>query len=156
MGCYPAGIIRFGHSVFVVARSPDHGAHARDCRPAPMMPSQAEGEIPLWEALEQLGGQGRPKEIYPIVTGKFPDLKHDGRTVELTCRALVSVHVSYANPPQAAQERAPEQPDDVGCPYLVAVTFSPPVFAAVFCPALHSFLPFASWRLRAPHFRQSA
>ena len=39
-----------------------------------MLPSQKEVEVPLLEALEKLGGKGRPKDIYPLVTKKFPQI----------------------------------------------------------------------------------
>lgn len=40
-----------------------------------MLPKQREVEIPLLEALAELGGQGEPKEIYPLVTGEFPEIR---------------------------------------------------------------------------------
>jgi restriction system protein len=39
-----------------------------------MIPSQAEIEIPLLEAIESRGGEAPPSEIYPLVTAKFPQL----------------------------------------------------------------------------------
>ena len=39
-----------------------------------MIPPQAEIEVPLLEALVQLGGQAKPKDVYPIVTAKFPQV----------------------------------------------------------------------------------
>jgi restriction system protein len=41
-----------------------------------MIPEQKEIEIPLLEVLVDLGGQGKPKEIYPPVTKKFTEI-HD-------------------------------------------------------------------------------
>ena len=38
------------------------------------MPKQPEIEIPLLEVISSLGGNGQPKEIYPLVTNKFPQL----------------------------------------------------------------------------------
>jgi len=37
-----------------------------------MLPKQKDIEIPLLQVLVELGGEGRPKEIYPLVTAKFP------------------------------------------------------------------------------------
>jgi len=42
-----------------------------------MLPKQREIEIPLLEVLVEIGGEGEPREIYPLVTGKFPDLRED-------------------------------------------------------------------------------
>lgn len=39
-----------------------------------MLPKQNDVEIPLLQVLVELGGQGRPKEIYPLVTNKFPQI----------------------------------------------------------------------------------
>jgi len=39
-----------------------------------MLPKQKDVEIPLLEVLVELGGQGKPKEIYPLVTKKFPQI----------------------------------------------------------------------------------
>jgi len=44
-----------------------------------MMPKQSLIEIPLLQVLNELGGEGIPKEIYPRVTAKFPDLTEDDR-----------------------------------------------------------------------------
>lgn len=38
------------------------------------MPKQKEIEIPLLEALIELGGEAKPSQIYHRVTGKFPDV----------------------------------------------------------------------------------
>lgn len=40
-----------------------------------MLPPQKDIEIPLLEVLNELGGQGKPKEIYPLVTKKFPQIR---------------------------------------------------------------------------------
>jgi len=40
-----------------------------------MLPKQKEIEIPLLESLVEIGGQGKPKEIYPLVTKKFPKIR---------------------------------------------------------------------------------
>ena len=39
-----------------------------------MLPSQKEIEIPLLEILVEIGGQGRPAKIYPLVRKKFPTI----------------------------------------------------------------------------------
>ena len=39
-----------------------------------MLPKQKDIEVPLLEVLVKLGGQGKPKEIYPLVTEKFPEI----------------------------------------------------------------------------------
>lgn len=42
-----------------------------------MLPKQREIEMPLLQALVEIGGQGAPKEIYSLVTAKFPDIRED-------------------------------------------------------------------------------
>lgn len=42
-----------------------------------MLPPQSDVEIPLLEALVELDGQARPKQTYPIVTAKFPDITEE-------------------------------------------------------------------------------
>lgn len=42
-----------------------------------MLPKQKYIEVPLLEVLMELGGQGRPKEIYPLVTKKFPEIRDE-------------------------------------------------------------------------------
>jgi restriction system protein len=39
-----------------------------------MLPKQKDIEIPLLEVLIEIGGQGQPKEIYPLVTKRFPGI----------------------------------------------------------------------------------
>lgn len=41
------------------------------------MPKQSEIEVPLLEVLNSLGGSAKPKDIYPLVTRKFPDLTQE-------------------------------------------------------------------------------
>src|SRR6516162_9902293 len=48
-----------------------------------MMPSQAEVELPLLEVLRELGGQARPRDVYPRVTAKFPQLTEEDLTATL-------------------------------------------------------------------------
>ena len=48
-----------------------------------MLPKQKEIEIPLLEVLVEMGGQGRPKEIYPLVTRKFPQIRDEDRAETL-------------------------------------------------------------------------
>jgi restriction system protein len=42
-----------------------------------MLPKQKDIEIPLLEVLVEIGGQGKPKEIYPLVTKKFPQIREE-------------------------------------------------------------------------------
>lgn len=42
-----------------------------------MLPKQKEIELPLLEALVELGGQGKPKDIYPLVTKRFSTLREE-------------------------------------------------------------------------------
>jgi restriction system protein len=42
-----------------------------------MLPKQKDIEVPLLEVLMALGGQGKPKEIYPLVTKKFPEIREE-------------------------------------------------------------------------------
>ena len=37
-------------------------------------PRQVEIEIPLLQALVELGGEGRPRDVYPLVAKRFPQL----------------------------------------------------------------------------------
>ena len=39
-----------------------------------VMPKQSEIEVPLLEALIEIGGEGKPQDIYPLVTKRFPNL----------------------------------------------------------------------------------
>lgn len=45
-----------------------------------MLPKQKEVEIPLLEVLAELGGEGEPKKIYPLVTRQFPGLTKEDLT----------------------------------------------------------------------------
>jgi len=45
-----------------------------------MLPKQKDVEVPLLEVLVELGGQGKTKEIYPLVTKKFPEIKDEDVT----------------------------------------------------------------------------
>ncbi len=40
-------------------------------------PKQAEIEVPLLEALVELGGEARPRDIYPLVAKRFPQLTQE-------------------------------------------------------------------------------
>jgi restriction system protein len=42
-----------------------------------MLPKQKGIEVPLLEVLVEIGGQGKPKEIYPLVTKKFPSIRDE-------------------------------------------------------------------------------
>lgn len=42
-----------------------------------MLPKQKDIEIPLLEALMEIGGEGKPKNIFPLVTKIFPELTED-------------------------------------------------------------------------------
>ena len=42
-----------------------------------MLPKQKEVEVPLLEVLIELGGQGRPREVYPLVTRRFPEIREE-------------------------------------------------------------------------------
>jgi len=45
-----------------------------------MLPTEKDIEIPLLEALVELGGQGKPtKQIYPLVTKRFPQITDEAR-----------------------------------------------------------------------------
>jgi len=48
-----------------------------------MLPKQKDIEVPLLEVLIELGGQGKPKEIYPLVTKKFPEIGDEDLTETL-------------------------------------------------------------------------
>lgn len=48
-----------------------------------MMPTQSDVEIPLLEALVELGGEAKPKDIYPCVTAKFPQMTDEDISVRL-------------------------------------------------------------------------
>jgi len=39
-----------------------------------MMPKQKDVEVPLLEVLIGIGGQGKPKDIYPLITKRFPEI----------------------------------------------------------------------------------
>ena len=48
-----------------------------------MMPPQAEIEIPLLEILRDLGGEARPKEVYELLTARFPQLTEEDLSATL-------------------------------------------------------------------------
>ena len=48
-----------------------------------MIPKQKDVEIPLLEVLIELGGQGKPREIYPLVTKKLSDIRDEDLTETL-------------------------------------------------------------------------
>ena len=48
-----------------------------------MFPKQKDVEVPLLEVLVELGGQGKTKEIYPLVTKKFPEIRDEDLTEAL-------------------------------------------------------------------------
>jgi restriction system protein len=48
-----------------------------------MFPTQADIEVPLLEALVVLGGESCPRDLYPLVTAKFPQLTEEDLTVKL-------------------------------------------------------------------------
>src|SRR5438045_3394945 len=52
-------------------------------REGAMIPTQSEIEIPLLETLQQLGGQARTKDVYPLITSKFSQLTPEDLTVKL-------------------------------------------------------------------------
>jgi len=53
-----------------------------------MMPSQKYIEVPLLEALVEIGERGKPRDIYPLVTKRFP---------EITKEELAMTHKTGAN-----------------------------------------------------------
>ena len=42
-----------------------------------MLPKRKEVQIPLLEALIEIGGQGKPRHIYPLVTKRFPQIREE-------------------------------------------------------------------------------
>ncbi|MDH5439889.1 MAG: restriction endonuclease [Candidatus Bathyarchaeota archaeon] len=42
-----------------------------------MLPKQKEIEVPLLEALAEIGGQGKARDIYPLVTKRFPTIRDE-------------------------------------------------------------------------------
>lgn len=42
-----------------------------------MLPRQKDIEVPLLESLIEIGGEGKPKDIYPLVTKRFPQITED-------------------------------------------------------------------------------
>ena len=48
-----------------------------------MIPPQADIELPLLEVLEALGGQAKPKQVYPLVTSRFPGLTEEDLAAKL-------------------------------------------------------------------------
>jgi restriction system protein len=48
-----------------------------------MLPKQKDVEVPLLQALVEIGGQGKPKQIYPLVTKRFPDIREEDRAETL-------------------------------------------------------------------------
>lgn len=48
-----------------------------------MIPPQSQIEIPLLETLVELGGETQPRDIYPVITRKFPQLTPEDLTLRL-------------------------------------------------------------------------
>jgi restriction system protein len=48
-----------------------------------MLPSQREVEIPLLQVLVDIGGEAEPREIYPLVTHKFPEIRDEDLAEQL-------------------------------------------------------------------------
>jgi len=48
-----------------------------------MLPTFHEIEIPLLNALLELGGEAKPKDVYPLVTEKFPQLTDEDLEIRL-------------------------------------------------------------------------
>ncbi len=42
-----------------------------------MLPTQREVEIPLLQVLAELGEQAKPRQVYPLVTKKFPTIRDE-------------------------------------------------------------------------------
>jgi restriction system protein len=42
-----------------------------------MLPKQRDVEVPLLKVLIQLGGKGKPQDIYPLITTAFPDVPQE-------------------------------------------------------------------------------
>jgi len=47
------------------------------------LPTQTEVELPLLETLIEIGGIGKPKDIYPLVTKKFPSITEEDLQINL-------------------------------------------------------------------------
>jgi len=47
------------------------------------LPKQTEIELPLLEVLDEVGGKGKAKEIYPRVTKKFPSINDEDLQIQL-------------------------------------------------------------------------
>jgi len=48
-----------------------------------MLPKQSDVEIPLLQVLSEIGGHGKPRDIYPLVTAKFTQIRDEDLTVTL-------------------------------------------------------------------------
>jgi hypothetical protein len=42
-----------------------------------MLPKQIDIEVPLLKVLIQLGGKGKPPDIYPLITKAFPEVPQE-------------------------------------------------------------------------------
>jgi len=49
-----------------------------------VLPKQKDIEIPLLEVLVEIGGKGKPKDIYPLVTKKFPQIRDEDQYEKLS------------------------------------------------------------------------
>lgn len=48
-----------------------------------MLPKESEVQLPLLQVLVEIGGEGRTKDIYPLVTKKFPKITEDDLNEQL-------------------------------------------------------------------------
>jgi restriction system protein len=69
-----------------------------------MLPTQSEIEIPLLQALIQHGGQGRPRDIYPLLTAKFPQIAPNDLT-----ETVADGHSKWHNRIQWVRQRLVER-----------------------------------------------
>jgi hypothetical protein len=59
-----------------------------------MIPSQARIEVPLLEALIELGGTVKPKQVYAVVAAKLPELTPEDLEGQLTCGHIDPLPIS--------------------------------------------------------------
>jgi restriction system protein len=71
-----------------------------------MLPTQSEVEIPLLKALLECGGQGKPRDLYPIVTAKFPQITPDD-----LAETVADGHSKWHNRIQWVRQRLVDQGD---------------------------------------------
>jgi restriction system protein len=71
-----------------------------------MLPTQTEAELPLLQAITKMGGQAKPRDVYPVITSLFPQI-----TPEDLTETVSDGHSKWHNRIQWVRQRLVERGD---------------------------------------------